>query len=113
MVKRFLKAGVSEDGTVTVSDKGTPQGGGHFTAFGQHLPLLSPLRWTREYPASSAQTFPGSSAMPPIVCHERTKGGVSGKCGAARGNFLLLPSVLFGNMGFKKDAPNLTFRKVT
>jgi RNA-directed DNA polymerase len=27
MVKRFLKAGVSEDGTVTVSDEGTPQGG--------------------------------------------------------------------------------------
>jgi len=27
MVKRFLKAGVSEDGSVTVSDAGTPQGG--------------------------------------------------------------------------------------
>jgi RNA-directed DNA polymerase len=27
MVKRFLKAGVSEDGNVTVSDAGTPQGG--------------------------------------------------------------------------------------
>jgi RNA-directed DNA polymerase len=27
MVKRFLKAGVSEDGYVTVSDEGTPQGG--------------------------------------------------------------------------------------
>ncbi len=27
MVKRFLKAGVWEDGTVTVSDEGTPQGG--------------------------------------------------------------------------------------
>jgi group II intron reverse transcriptase/maturase len=27
MVKRFLKAGVYEDGTVTVSDEGTPQGG--------------------------------------------------------------------------------------
>jgi len=27
MVKRFLKAGVSEDGMVTVSDEGTPQGG--------------------------------------------------------------------------------------
>lgn len=27
MVKRFLNAGVSEDGTVTVSDEGTPQGG--------------------------------------------------------------------------------------
>ena len=27
IVKRFLKAGVSEDGSVTVSDKGTPQGG--------------------------------------------------------------------------------------
>jgi len=27
MVKRFLKAGVSEDGSVTVSDEGTPQGG--------------------------------------------------------------------------------------
>ena len=26
MVKRFLKAGVSEDGSVTVSDEGTPQG---------------------------------------------------------------------------------------
>ena len=28
MVKRFLKAGVAEDGSVTVSDEGTPQGGG-------------------------------------------------------------------------------------
>jgi len=27
MVKRFLKAGVSEDGSVTISDEGTPQGG--------------------------------------------------------------------------------------
>ena len=27
MVKRFLKAGVAEDGNVTVSDEGTPQGG--------------------------------------------------------------------------------------
>ena len=27
MVKRFLKAGVSEDGTIMVSDEGTPQGG--------------------------------------------------------------------------------------
>ena len=27
MVKRFLKAGVSEDGSITVSDDGTPQGG--------------------------------------------------------------------------------------
>jgi len=27
MVKRFLKAGVAEDGSVTVSDEGTPQGG--------------------------------------------------------------------------------------
>lgn len=27
MVKRFLKAGVAEDGTVTISDEGTPQGG--------------------------------------------------------------------------------------
>ena len=27
MVKRFLKAGVDEDGSVTVSDEGTPQGG--------------------------------------------------------------------------------------
>ena len=27
MVKRILKAGVSEDGSVTVSDDGTPQGG--------------------------------------------------------------------------------------
>ncbi len=27
MVKRFLKAGVTEDGSVTVSDEGTPQGG--------------------------------------------------------------------------------------
>jgi len=27
MVKRILKAGVSEDGTITVSDEGTPQGG--------------------------------------------------------------------------------------
>jgi len=27
MVKRFLKAGVAEDGTITVSDEGTPQGG--------------------------------------------------------------------------------------
>jgi len=27
MVKRFLKAGVSEDGVITVSDEGTPQGG--------------------------------------------------------------------------------------
>jgi group II intron reverse transcriptase/maturase len=27
MVKRFLKAGVSEDGNVTVKDEGTPQGG--------------------------------------------------------------------------------------
>ncbi|MFH0780984.1 MAG: group II intron reverse transcriptase/maturase [Pseudomonadota bacterium] len=27
MVKRFLKAGVSEDGSVTISDDGTPQGG--------------------------------------------------------------------------------------
>ena len=27
MVKRFLKAGVEEDGSVTVSDEGTPQGG--------------------------------------------------------------------------------------
>ena len=27
MVKRFLKAGVYEDGTTTVSDEGTPQGG--------------------------------------------------------------------------------------
>jgi len=27
MVKRFLKAGVSEDGTITVSEEGTPQGG--------------------------------------------------------------------------------------
>ncbi len=27
MVKRFLRAGVSEDGCVTVSDEGTPQGG--------------------------------------------------------------------------------------
>ncbi len=27
MVKRFLKAGVSEDGSITVSDEGTPQGG--------------------------------------------------------------------------------------
>jgi group II intron reverse transcriptase/maturase len=27
MVKRFLKAGVAEDGTITVSDAGTPQGG--------------------------------------------------------------------------------------
>lgn len=27
MVKRFLKAGVAEDGSVTFSDKGTPQGG--------------------------------------------------------------------------------------
>jgi RNA-directed DNA polymerase len=27
MVKRFLKAGVSKDGTITVSDEGTPQGG--------------------------------------------------------------------------------------
>jgi len=27
MVKRFLKAGVTEDGNVTVSDEGTPQGG--------------------------------------------------------------------------------------
>jgi RNA-directed DNA polymerase len=27
MVKRFLKAGVSEDGMITVSDEGTPQGG--------------------------------------------------------------------------------------
>jgi group II intron reverse transcriptase/maturase len=27
MVKRFLKAGVYEDGTVTISDEGTPQGG--------------------------------------------------------------------------------------
>lgn len=26
MVKRFLKAGVSEDGSVTISDDGTPQG---------------------------------------------------------------------------------------
>lgn len=27
MVKRFLRAGVSEDGSVTISDEGTPQGG--------------------------------------------------------------------------------------
>jgi RNA-directed DNA polymerase len=27
MVKRFLKAGVAEDGTITISDEGTPQGG--------------------------------------------------------------------------------------
>ena len=27
MVKRFLKAGVAEDGAITVSDEGTPQGG--------------------------------------------------------------------------------------
>jgi group II intron reverse transcriptase/maturase len=27
MVKRFLKAGVAEDGTIAVSDEGTPQGG--------------------------------------------------------------------------------------
>jgi group II intron reverse transcriptase/maturase len=27
MVKRFLKAGVAEDGSITVSDEGTPQGG--------------------------------------------------------------------------------------
>src|SRR5665647_3441022 len=27
MVKRFLKAGVAEDGSVTVNDEGTPQGG--------------------------------------------------------------------------------------
>ena len=27
MIKRFLKAGVAEDGSVTVSDEGTPQGG--------------------------------------------------------------------------------------
>ena len=27
MVKRILKAGVSEDGSVTISDDGTPQGG--------------------------------------------------------------------------------------
>jgi retron-type reverse transcriptase len=27
MVKRFLKAGVAEDGSVTISDEGTPQGG--------------------------------------------------------------------------------------
>jgi RNA-directed DNA polymerase len=27
MVKRFLKAGVSEDGTIKISDEGTPQGG--------------------------------------------------------------------------------------
>lgn len=27
MVKRFLKAGISEDGSVTISDEGTPQGG--------------------------------------------------------------------------------------
>lgn len=27
MVKRFLRAGISEDGSVTVSDEGTPQGG--------------------------------------------------------------------------------------
>jgi retron-type reverse transcriptase len=27
MVKRFLKAGVAEDGSVTVSDEGAPQGG--------------------------------------------------------------------------------------
>ena len=27
MVKRFLKAGVSEDGSITVKDEGTPQGG--------------------------------------------------------------------------------------
>jgi group II intron reverse transcriptase/maturase len=27
MVKRFLKAGVAEDGSITVKDKGTPQGG--------------------------------------------------------------------------------------
>ncbi|MDP1896876.1 MAG: reverse transcriptase domain-containing protein, partial [Sulfurimicrobium sp.] len=27
MVKRILKAGVAEDGSVTVSDDGTPQGG--------------------------------------------------------------------------------------
>lgn len=27
MVKRFLKAGVSEDGVITISDEGTPQGG--------------------------------------------------------------------------------------
>jgi len=27
MVKRFLKAGVSEDGSITIPDEGTPQGG--------------------------------------------------------------------------------------
>jgi group II intron reverse transcriptase/maturase len=27
MVKRFLRAGISEDGSVTISDEGTPQGG--------------------------------------------------------------------------------------
>jgi retron-type reverse transcriptase len=27
MVKRFLRAGVAEDGSVTISDEGTPQGG--------------------------------------------------------------------------------------
>ena len=27
MVKRFLKAGVYEDGSITIPDEGTPQGG--------------------------------------------------------------------------------------
>lgn len=27
MVKRFFKAGVYEDGSITISDEGTPQGG--------------------------------------------------------------------------------------
>ena len=47
MVKRFLRAGVSEDGSVTISDEGTPQGG-VMTARTQKVTLYSNVRfrWT-------------------------------------------------------------------
>ena len=51
LIQKWLKAGVLEDGVVTVSDRGTGQGCGDLTAACQHLPALRldlwAVRWRR------------------------------------------------------------------
>jgi retron-type reverse transcriptase len=63
MVKRFLKAGVAEDGNVTVSDEGTPQGGS-FRRYWRTSIFTTPLIFgLRRSTARVAKASPVSSVM--------------------------------------------------
>ena len=42
LIRKWLRAGILEDGAVTVSDRGTGQGVGDLTVARQHLPALRP-----------------------------------------------------------------------